>query len=130
MTRLAVTVAALMAIEVTTASWTRRRIPAGLMLVVVGVLAGGAPSGSHIGGWAIAGLVTAAALVVAYITLLRFDLTMAVIAIAVMSAIRLAFAAASPPYPGAIVGLLSGVVLVTALAAGWFRALRQAPPAP
>jgi len=37
--------------------------------------------------------------------------------------------ALSRPYPGALTGAVLGVMLVTMLAAGWFRALRRVAPA-
>jgi hypothetical protein len=134
MTRIAVVTAALLAIDRWTASWTRRRVAAGLALAVVGFLAGGAPTSPQLGGWALAGLVTSVAMVVAYATLLRFDLTMVPVALGVMTAIAALGRAAGRPFPGAVAGAILAVVFVTALAAAWFRALRRprspaSPPA-
>jgi hypothetical protein len=125
MIQLAVVTATLTSLEWWTASWARRRVPAGLSLVAIGFLAAGSPAGSHLGGWAVAGAITGGALLLAYVTLLRFDLTMLPAALATMAAVRLLARAADRPYPGAIAGAVFGVLLVTALAATWFRALRR-----
>jgi hypothetical protein len=129
MTQLAVLTATLLTIDAWTASWTRRRAPATGALAVLGFLAAGTPAGTHIGGWAIAGVITAAALASAYITLLRFDLTLPAIALGVMFALRLLTRAVERPYPGAAAGVVLGALLVTALAAGWFRLMRRSSPA-
>jgi hypothetical protein len=130
MRQLAVMMATLVAIDWYTASWTRRRLNGGLTLAVVGFVAGGAPAGSHLGGWAIAGLIIAAALAIAYVTLLRFDLTMVPVMLGTMVAIRVLVHAADRSYPGVLAGGVLGALFVTALAALWFRALRGVAPAP
>jgi hypothetical protein len=127
MTQLAVVATTLAAIDAWTMSWTRRRLPASCGLLVLGFLAAGAPAGSHLGGWAVAGLITAAALALAYVTLLRFDLTLLPIALGVMAAVRLLARAIERPFPGAMAGALLGLLFVTALAAAWFHALRRRP---
>ena len=122
--QLAVIAATLVTIDVWTLSWTQRRVPALVILALVGLAGGGTPAGSHLGGWAVGGLVTAAAFAVAYVTLLRYDLTLLAIALGVMGCVRMLTRAASPAYPWAAVGFVAGALLVTALAAAWFRALR------
>jgi hypothetical protein len=126
MARIAVVTAALLAIDGWTVSWTRRRGAAIAALAIVGFLAGGAPVSSHLGGWAIAGTLTAAALVAAYVTLLRFDVTMVPIVFGVVGALSALTRAAGRPYPGVVIGSILAAVLVTLLAAGWFRAFRRA----
>ena len=128
MTRIAVVTSALVAIDGWTASWTRRRIPAAIALALVGFLSGGAPPGAHFGAWAIAGALMAATMVAAYVTLLRFDLTMVPIGLGVMAVIGTLSRAAGRPYPGALAGGILAAILVTLLAAGWFRGLRQTRP--
>ena len=129
MTRIAAATAMFVAVDHWTSSWTRRRAAAALALAMIGFLAGGAPVGSKLGSWAIAGLLPAAAIVAAYATLLRFDLTMMPIALGVTASVAVLSRAAARPYPGALGGSLVAVVLVTLLAAGWFRALRRTAPA-
>ena len=133
MTRIAAATALFVAIDRWTSSWTRRRAAAALALALVGFLSGGAPVGSNLGSWALAGLLPAAAVTAAYVTLLRFDLTMMPIALGVIASVTVLSRAAGRPYPGALIGSLIAAVLVALLAAGWFRALRRsaaATPAP
>jgi len=131
MTRIAVATAALVAVDRWTASWTRHKAAAVVALAFVGFLSGsGAPATPHLGAWALAGLLPAAALVAGYVTLLRFDLTMVPITLGVMAVVAAALRAAGRPYPGAMIGSVVGAVLVTLLAAAWFRALRRAAPTP
>jgi hypothetical protein len=129
MTRIAVVTATFVAIDRWTGSWTRRRAQAAIALAVVGFLSGGAPAGTHFGAWALGGAVMAATLVAVYATLLRFDLTMVPVGLGVMGALVTLTRAAGRPYPGAVTGAILAAVLVTALAAGWFRALRRGGPA-
>jgi hypothetical protein len=129
MTRIAVGTAALLALDRWTASWTRRRPAAALALAIIGFLSSGPPMSSHLGAWAIAGLLPAAAVAAAYVTLLRFDLTMVPIALGVMGAAGSLLRAAGRPYPGAVAGSILAAGLVILLASGWFRALRHAASA-
>jgi hypothetical protein len=129
MTRIAVVTATFVAIDGWTASWNRRRVAASIALAVVGFLSGGPPPGAHFGAWALAGTLMAATLVAVYATLLRFDLTMVPVGLGVMASVVTLTRAAGRPYPGAITGAILAAVLVTVLAAGWFRALRRTPPA-
>ena len=129
MTQLAVVATVLVTADAWTAAWTRRRVAGTLALAVVGFAAAGAPASSHLGGWFLGGLVTAAALPLVYVTLLRFDLTMVPIALGAMFSVRLLARGAAHSYPGAIGGCVLGALLVTALAAAWFRVLRRREPA-
>jgi len=124
MTRMAIVTATLAMIDRACASFTRRRALSVAALAAIGFLAGGTPAGSHAGGWAIAGLLTAAALAILYIGLLRFDITLVPLALAVMSAIGILARGAEPAYPGALAGSILGAAALIAL--GWFsfRALR------
>jgi hypothetical protein len=122
----AVLLAALLMVDRTTAGWTRRRPLGILMLTVVGFAAGGVPPGVSAGGWIVPGIITAAALAVAYITLLRFDPTMVPLALGTMGAIVAISQGAQRAYPGALIGSIIAAPLVAAVGWWWFRALRQA----
>jgi hypothetical protein len=130
MTRMAIVMAACTTLDRVTAAWTRRRAFAIAALAVVGFLSGGPPPGTDAVGWALAGLVTAAALVIAFVTLLRFDVTLVPLALAVMSAIGVVARAIQPPYPGALTGAVLGAAVLIGVAYLWFRALRRAAPTP
>jgi hypothetical protein len=60
------------------------------------------------------------------VTLLRADLTMLPLALAVMAAMAGALGGAERPFPGALAGSLVGAALTLALGWWWFRLLRRA----
>lgn len=126
LTRTAVLTAALAAVEHATSGWTRRRVPAALLLAIVGLLAGGLPAGSHLGGWLLGGLVLAAALLVTYTRLLRFDLTMVPIALGTLAIVITLARGVERAHPAALSGSVIGALLAGGVAWWWFRALRQA----
>src|SRR5262245_37034289 len=82
-----------------TSSWARRRIAAVAAVAVVGYLSVGAPVGAAMGGWVAAGLVSAAALAVLYVGLIRFDLSMLPLAIGVSAAVEAIGEAVQHPFP-------------------------------
>jgi hypothetical protein len=107
-------------------------MPACAALALVGVLANGVPAGSHYAGWLAAGLVTAAGLVAAYLTLLRFDLTMVPMAFGTMAAVEMLARGAQRPFPGALAGSLIAAVLTVLVGWWWSRLLGRSrePAAP
>lgn len=109
-----------------TFGWTRRRSSGSAMLVLLGFAAVGVPEGLHVGGWAVAVLAIVVALVIAYATVLRFDLTMVPIALGTMAALGALVRAADRPYPGAVFGIAAGGALTWLVSWWWFRALRRA----
>jgi Type II CAAX prenyl endopeptidase Rce1-like len=124
-TRTAIIVTFLAGVNLITYGWTRRRALGAMALIVIGFLAGGPPIGSHLGGWAVSGLVLAAGLVVAYIFLLQADLTMVPIALATMIAVGTIVRGAQQPFPGALPGAILGAIGIALLAWWMFRALRR-----
>jgi hypothetical protein len=124
--RLAIMVSLFAFVDMLTAGWTRRRLPVLAGLAVTGALSVGAPAGSHLGGWAGAAALTAVALIVVYITLLRADITMAPIALGTMMAVLACVRAARHAFPGAAPGGLVGALIALMLGWWWFRLLRGA----
>jgi Type II CAAX prenyl endopeptidase Rce1-like len=118
--------ATLTAVDHWTSGWTRRRARGAVALAVIGFVAGGVPAGIHIGGWVLGGVVTAAALVIAYATMLRFDLTMTPMALAIMIAVSALARGVQRPFPGALAGAFAGALLAVIVGWWWFRALRRA----
>jgi hypothetical protein len=98
------------------------------VLVAIGFLAGGTPAGSHAGGWAVAGVITALALAILYIGLLRFDITLVPLALAVMTSIAVLARGADRAYPGALTGSILAAAVLVLLGWFWFRALRTTRP--
>jgi hypothetical protein len=123
--RMAIVITVMAAVDRLTAGWTRRRAAGALVLLVLGVLAAGAPQGNDMVGWLGAGALTGAALLAAYATLLRADLTMLPLALATMAAARLLMGGALGPFPGALTGSAVGAALTMAVGWWWFRALRR-----
>jgi hypothetical protein len=124
-TRTAIIVTFFAGVNLLTYGWTRRRALGTMSLVLIGFLAAGPPVGSHLGGWALGGLVLAAGVVVAYVFLLQADLTMVPIALATMIAVGMIVRAAARPFPGSLIGGVLGSIGV-ALVVWWlFRALRR-----
>ncbi len=125
MTRIAIVAATLATVDRACGSWTRRRAVSIVALVAIGFLAGGTPAGSHAGGWAAAGVITAAALVILYVGLLRFDITLVPLALAVMAAIGQIARGADRAYPGALLGSVLAAVALLLLGWWWFSLLRS-----
>jgi hypothetical protein len=76
-------------------------------------------------GWALAGALLAGALVLSYVTLLRFDITLVPIATGTMMAVALLGRGSQRPFPGALPGSILAAVLVGLLAYWWLKALRS-----
>jgi hypothetical protein len=125
LTALAIVVTACVGVDRITASWTDRKGAGIALLAILGFLAGGVPAGSGIAGWAIAGAIMAAALVVTYVTLLRFDPTLVPIALGIMGAVRVLGLTVQRPFSGAAAGAFPAALLLLLMAWSWFRLLRR-----
>ena len=128
LTRLAVMTATLLFIERITCSWTQQRAAGLLTLGVIGFLAAGVPASGQMGGWALAGALTAVALAGAYATLLRFDLTLVTVALGTMTAVGAIARGVQRPFPGALPGSILAAILAALLAYWWLKALRSFGP--
>jgi hypothetical protein len=123
--RTAIIVTFFAGVNLITYGWTRRRVLGIMSLVLIGFLTAGPPIGSHLGGWALSGVVLAAGLVVAYVFLLQADLTMVPIALATMIAAGMIVRGAARPFPGALTGAVLGTIGIALLVWWMFRALRR-----
>ena len=126
MTRAAVLTTLLAWINSLTLGWTRHRAVAFLFLGIVGFLSVDPPVGLVAQGWLAAGLAVGIAIPVLTFWLLRADLTMVPIALAVMAITETLGRALGRPYPGALAGGLFGALLIALLAWWLFRGLRAA----
>jgi hypothetical protein len=122
----AIMLPALILVDQVTSAWTRRRLAGVAILVVIGFAAGGVPAGASTSGWVAGAAIMAAALVIGYVTLLRFDLTTVPMALGTMAAIGALVQGAQRAYPGALIGSLAASLL--AIIIGWrcTLALRRA----
>ena len=116
---------ALLLVDWLTASWSRRRVPGVFVLAAVGLLGGGVPVGAHAGAWLTGGVLTALTLVAAYVTLLRFDLTIVPVVIATMTAAGALAAGRNQVYPGQLAGAFCAAALSLIIGWWWFRAFRR-----
>lgn len=125
LTRLAVVTATLLTIDRVTASWTHRRALGVTALAVIGFLSVGVPASGHAAGWALAGALIAVALAAAYVTLLRFDITLVPAGLGTMMAVGVLARGAQRPFPGALPGSIVAAMLIALLAYWWLKALRS-----
>jgi hypothetical protein len=125
LTRLAVVTATLLTIDRVTCSWTRRRALGVAALAIIGFLSVGVPTTGHAAGWALSGALIAVALVAAYTTLLRFDLTLVPAGLGTMMAVGVLARGIQRPFPGALLGSIVAVMLIALLAYWWLKALRS-----
>jgi hypothetical protein len=130
MTRIAVLMSLFAFVHTGTDGWTRRRALWGVVIVAVGLLAGGSPGGLHLVGWAAAGVLMGMALLGAYVTLIRADMSMVPIAVGMMIAVSVLARGVARPFPGALPGSIVAALVVLAVAWWWFSALRRARRAP
>ena len=122
---MAVLLTVLIAMDRLTVGWTERRATAIALLAFVGFVSGGVPAGSNAGGWAIAGLLMSAALIIGYVTLLRFDPTLVPLVLGTMAAIRALGLLVHGAFPGAAMGGALAAILVASFSWWWFRLLRR-----
>jgi hypothetical protein len=128
LTRTAIVINTLIAIDLFSAGWTRRRALSGLALVVLGIVATGVPQGGHLTGWMLASILTGLALLGVYVFLLRADLTLVVPALGMMLALGTVAQGLNRAYPAALAGSLVAAVVAIAMAWWWFGALRREHP--
>ena len=116
----------LLTIDHLTVRWSRHRVLGTLLLLLVGFAAVGVPATASSLGWLMAIAALSGTLILAYVTGLRFDLSMVPLAAGTMTAVGALARAAARAYPGALAGSVIGAAL--AFAIGWwcFAAVRSA----
>ena len=124
LTRLIVLLFMTAAIDRITAGWTRRHVLGAALLWVAGGLLGAPGSPENLLPWIGSAAVVGALLVAAYIFILREDISVAPLAVAVFTMTGTLREGWSRAYPGALLGAIVAVVVMWALAYWWFRALR------
>jgi hypothetical protein len=108
-----------------TSGWTRRRALWGGLAFLVWVLSSQAGDAAAAVPWVASALLSGAMLFLAYVLVLRFELSVLPLAVGAMQILDLARSAVQQAYPGALAGALVGMVVVAALAWAWFAALRR-----
>jgi hypothetical protein len=124
--RTAVVLTLLVSINAVTAGWTRQRAFGTTAIFVVGFLGAGGPTGLGLTGWLAAGAIVGASLWIAYVTVLRADLSMVPVALGTMLAADALASGIGRPFPGALAASIAAAVLVLAVSWLGFQALRRA----
>jgi hypothetical protein len=124
--RTAVLTTMLTGIDQMTSGWTRRRALGVAALVVIGLLDAGIPAGTNYGGWLAAGALSASALTVAYVTLMRFDLTIVPMTLGTLLAAGALMRGVQQTFPGALIGSIAAAVLTVLIGWWWSGALAGA----
>ena len=96
----AVMLPTLLTVDHLTMGWRRHRVVGALLLALVGFAAVGVPATTNSMGWLIAIAALGAALIVAYVTVLRFDLSMVPLAVGTMTAAGALARGAGRAHPG------------------------------
>jgi hypothetical protein len=122
----AVMLPTLLTVDHLTVGWSRHRVLGALLLLLVGFAAVGVPATTNSLGWLLAIAALGTALILAYVTVLRFDLSMVPLALGTMTAVSALARGAGRAYPGALAGSVIGALLAFAL--GWwcFDVVRKA----
>jgi hypothetical protein len=103
--------------------WTRRRWLVGPLLVVVGGALTNTASPLELGIWMAFALVSGGLFWAAYVVVLRHDIRTLPVAAAVIAATATVRDGWARAYPGALVGAIVAIAIVSIAAYGWFRAL-------
>ena len=122
----AVMLPTLLAVDHLTTGWRRHRVLGVLLLALVGFAAVGAPATTELVGWLMGMAAISAALILTYVTVLRFDLSMVPLAVGTMTAAGALARGVGRAYPGALAGAVVGALAALAIGWWWFSALRKA----
>ena len=122
----AVMLPTLLTVDHLTTGWRRQRVLGVLLLALVGFAAVGVPATTESVGWLMGMAAIGAALILTYVTVLRFDLSMVPLAVGTMTAAGALARGVGRPYPGALAGAVVGALAALAIGWWWFSALRKA----
>ena len=106
-----------------TNGWTRRRVLWGSLACLLWVLSHQAGDAASWVPWVASALLSGAVLFLAYVLVLRFELSVLPLVVGAMQILDLVSGAVQQAYPGAMAGALLGIPVVAALAWGWYLAL-------
>jgi hypothetical protein len=109
-----------------TRTWTRRRLVAGALLVIVAGVTGATGSPLSLGPWAVSAIAIGALLLAAYVLVLRTDVSIVPIAVATMTIAAALREGAASAYSGAFAGTIVGAVVMAAIAYWIAVAIRAA----
>ena len=107
------------------AGWTRRTRAVGALLVLVGLLIGGAEPGQSPAVIIASGMVTGLAILAAYSYVLRFQMSLVPPSVGAMVILGTLPEGLHNVHPGAASGTLVGAALIAAISWWWFNELRR-----
>jgi Type II CAAX prenyl endopeptidase Rce1-like len=111
------------------AMWTKQRVPVGTLIVLIAGVLGNAGSPRELPVWIGLTLLIGVLFLVAYVFVLRHDVSLVPLAAAVMTglgALREGLAAA---YPSSLAGAIVSIAVMLLIAGVWYRALAARRPA-
>jgi hypothetical protein len=111
-----------------TAGWTRRRVPFALVGLVLGLVLAGRGDIESPRLWLVSGLATGAALLAAYVLVLRHEVGLLPLATAALASLNVLGQGLMDGYDGVLTGAILGVVVLLVLGDVWSRALAREPP--
>lgn len=109
------------------AAWTRHRAPVGVLLVLMGGVLGNAGSPRNLLVWIGVALLIGVLFLVAYLVVLRHDVSIAPVAAGVMTSLGALREGSATAYPAALAGTIVSIVVIAMVAGVWFRALSRVP---
>ena len=108
-----------------THQWTQRTALLGALAIVTGLLLRSVNPGPEPALWAVSGTVTGVLMLAAYVFVLRLDITLAPVAVAVMVILGRLPEGLHRAYPGALPGTALGIVIIAMISWWWFNELRH-----
>jgi hypothetical protein len=108
-----------------TSGWTRRRVPVGAVIILVGLMLAGSQDVETIPLWLGGGLATGIAVLASYVLVLRFHLALVPVTLAVMTALGALREGIMRGTPLAFPGAVLAVVLLLTLGYIWARWLTR-----
>ncbi len=107
------------------AGWTRRRVLVGTLLVSVCGVLGNAASPLNLTTWIASAMLIGLLLTAAYVFVLRHDVSVVPIAVALMTTMGTLREGWTRPFPGALAGAIVASVVMCVVAYVWFRVLTE-----
>ena len=113
------------AAERLSSGWTRRRALVAVLITVAGGTLGTGASPQNLAAWIVSAVLIGLLLTALYVIVLRHDISIVPIAVAVMTTMGTLREGWSRAYPGALAGSIVASVLMCAIGYAWFRVLRE-----
>jgi hypothetical protein len=114
------------AVDRFTNGWSQKRVQLSALVILLGLILAGAKSVETIPVWLLSGLLMGVLMLLAYVFVLRFNLTLVPLAVSVMILLGELKQGIAQPIPAALPGAVVAIVLTALLAFYWQRKLAQA----